>query len=158
MGPVRASPRPVRPGPWLGPAPHHHAGPFVSVELWYALHLAPAWSEPLPAEWEPLPPPGPGADAPPWAAEATEAAPGEASPVDTLVLAPPPELRVADRGFFAKDETVLELTWVDRQSGGPLRVKTVRAGVDPRDARKVRKLLDDALADERGWAPALGGE
>ena len=53
---------------------------------------------------------------------------------------------------------MLELTWVDRQSSAPLRVKTVRAGVDPRDARKVRRLLDDALADERAWAPAGGGE
>ncbi len=63
-----------------------------------------------------------------------------------------------DRGFFARDETVLELTWVDRRSGAPLRVKTVRAGIDPRDARKVRRLLDEALADGRGWAPAGGAE
>ncbi len=154
--PGRPSPRPAaRPGPWLGPVPHGHAGPFVSVELWYGLQLAPTFSEPPGTPvWEPLPPEI-DAGAPPW--EADDAGPpdaGEAAPLDTLVLAPPPELRVADRGFFAKDETVLELTWVDRQSGVPLRVKTVRAGVDPRDARKVRKLLDDALADEHGWTPA----
>ncbi len=160
--PVRPAPRPVPArAPWLGPVPHDHLHGFVWIDFWYGFDLGPVCTEPAGAPyWAPVPPPDAGAPLP-WdafPADQPEAGEAEAGSPTELILAPPPELRVADRGFFAKDETVLELTWVDRQSSAPLRVKTVRAGVDPRDARKVRRLLDDALADERGWAPAGGAE
>ncbi len=75
--------------------------------------------------------------------------------VTEVALAPPPPLDLERRGFFAGDSTRLELTLVDRATGSPLWVKTVEGDCDPRDAAKVRELLDRALDDQGGWEPAL---
>ncbi len=71
-----------------------------------------------------------------------------------IVLPPPPPLDVDRRGFFAGDSTRLELTLVDRATARPLWVKTVEGDCDPRDAAKVRELLDRGLDDPAGWEPA----
>jgi hypothetical protein len=68
-----------------------------------------------------------------------------------LAVPPAPELHVASRGFFARDETVLELDLFDRATGGLIWSKVVRDGVDPRDARAVTRLVDRALAGQE-WA------
>lgn len=124
------------------------SGPSFELGVWFQVGaLEPYWDPSAgfePAPWPaPLPDPGPGLAAP-------------EEPITAVTLAPPPPLPVGDRGFWAGDETTLELVRVDRWTGLPRWVKTVRAGVDPRDAAAVRRLLDRALADEKGWQPAAG--
>lgn len=103
------------------------------------------------------PPPAPGAPAPPeWGpAEEPAPAPGDAAPANPapveLALPPVPELPLESRGFFAGDETVLELDLVDQRTGQLLWSKVVREEIDPRDARAVRRLVDAALAGQP-WA------
>jgi hypothetical protein len=77
----------------------------------------------------------------------------EAPPVAEVSLAAPPELPLAQRGFFARDELLLELVLVDRHDGTPLWRKEVHAKVNPCDARAVRRVVDGALGSE-GWMPA----
>jgi hypothetical protein len=82
-------------------------------------------------------------------------APADATQPDTeVILPPPPPLDVERRGFFAGDSTRLELTLVDRATARPLWVKVVEGDCDPRDAVKVRELLDRGLDDPAGWKPA----
>jgi hypothetical protein len=68
-------------------------------------------------------------------------------------LAPPPPLAVDARGFFARDELLLELVLVDRSSGTPRWKKVVHAGVDPTDAAAVRRVVHAAVT-QGGWEPA----
>ncbi len=77
-----------------------------------------------------------------------------AEPETEVTLPPPPPLDVERRGFFAGDSTRLELTLVDRATARPLWVKIVEGSCDPRDAGKVRELLDRGLDDPAGWQPA----
>lgn len=143
----RAGPRPAPgrvPGApaWSG----WPSGPSLELGLWLQLGAPEPYWDPSsgfePAPWPaPLPDPGPGLASP-------------EEPITAVTLAPPPPLPVEARGFWAGDETALELVRVDRWTGLPRWVKTVRASVDPRDAAAVRRLLDQALADGKGWAPA----
>jgi hypothetical protein len=93
-----------------------------------------------PAAWAPPPPP---------------AAPTER--ISTVTLPPPEPLQVDRRGFFDGDWLRLELRVVDARTGGVRWEKTVAEDVDVRDARKVRRVIDRALAEGEGWyAPAAG--
>jgi hypothetical protein len=69
------------------------------------------------------------------------------------VLPPLVPLDVESRGFFADDFVRVELLLVDRSSGAPLWVKVVEAESDPRDASRVKELIDRALDEPGGWQP-----
>jgi hypothetical protein len=93
---------------------------------------------------------GPGQD--PEGAPPDQPQPAASPAVEALLpLATPPDFE--DRGFFASDLTVLELTLVDRLTGEPRWTKWVEASVDPCDAEALRQVLDKALAEAEGWAP-----
>jgi hypothetical protein len=155
---ARPAPRPasrgVRPAPPPGsaaPAPARRAtrgGGVVVVPhvgVWIDASGRPTHA-PLPASS-----PGDASAVPEsvWGGGAAEDGPGVAG----VSLAPPPELPLAERGFFAGDELLVELVLVDRHDGTPLWRKVVRRDVNPCDAREVRRVMDEALGSD-GWMPA----
>lgn len=156
--PVRALPAPrntFRPAPAPGrhlpaPAPWaYRAAPSHRPHVWLGFELL----------W--LLPPPPYAIAPDdwardeWVAEGAAPPPAaEPEPVIELAVPPLPDLSVTTRGFFAGDETVLEVDLFDRGTGALLWTKVVRDDVDPRDARAMTRLLDRALAKEPWIRPA----
>jgi hypothetical protein len=151
-GAVRPAPLPAPPRHAAG-APHAHGGGVsvgvgVNVDLWAPPYAA----APLPAER--LPPPPPDDAAPPPSGEAWELAPDAPGPLEAVWMPPPPPLPVDGRGFFAGDTLVLELVLVDRVTGAPLWSKVVEKGVDPRDARAVRSVVDAAFSEPGGWIAA----
>jgi len=85
------------------------------------------------------------------AAAGPEAPAPPASQARLPPMAPP---SFEERGFFAGDLLVLELTLVDRLTGEPRWTKWVEEEVDPCDARAVRQVLDRAFAEASGWQPA----
>jgi hypothetical protein len=117
--------------------------PLAQPEPWDA---EPALLDPAPPPYAWLPP----------ALAATDAVDDREAAEAVVSLPPLPPLALDDRGFFDGDTLRLELTLVDRATGAPLWVKRVEKGVDPRDAKAVRALLDGALDDPKGWAPARG--
>lgn len=142
--PVVVPGRGVRPAPVVARAPRTHVGVGVGVHV--DAHV-------------PYPVPGdPRATAGYLGHQVVEPG-GSPAPAGTgspgIALPPPRPLDVDHRSFFAKDLLRLELTLVERASGAPLWVKTVEAEVDPRDANAVQALLDAALDDPKGWAPAV---
>lgn len=162
---VRPAPRPAsgaRPAPAPGSAPRPRVssgrstrGPAVHVGVGVWIDgSGRATRAPLPASV-----PGDGASgsdgAPAPDAEPSWDEAGEegAAPIDEVSLAAPPELPLAERGFFAGDELLVELVLVDRHDGTPLWRKVVHRKVNPCDAREVRRVLDEALGTE-GWMPA----
>ncbi|WP_242394391.1 hypothetical protein [Anaeromyxobacter oryzisoli] len=173
--------RPVpSPGPLVAPRPPTGAPitPSRPVPAPAPVGVPVPWQQPYAGEWDGgtsfwlgfelafvLPPPccaAPPVEGVPSAPSVTAApapyapaAPGEAwaeePPEVQLAVPPPPELRVESRGFFAGDETVLEVDLFDRRTGALLWTRAVRADVDPRNAHDVTRLLDRALAGEP-WA------
>ncbi len=75
-----------------------------------------------------------------------------APPVAATVLPPPAPLDVVGRGFFAGDETVLDLVLVDLRTGRTLWQKTVREDCDPRDRAAVARALERALRGQPAFA------
>jgi hypothetical protein len=95
----------------------------------------------------------------PVLAEAPSATPDVLSPppgaaaarISAVALPTPPPLTPDGRSFFDGDWVRLELFVVDARTGAVRWTKVVTEDVDVRDARKVRRVLDDALATEAGW-------
>jgi hypothetical protein len=141
--------RPRRPPPAYGPRPAGH------VWIGWEGDVRVPWRLDEVEEDGPMPvgdaPPYAWAPAPFTAPDAPEAAPDEKL---AIRLPPLPPFPVEERGFWDGDALRLELTLVERASGAPLWVKRVEQGIDPRDARAVRALLDKALDDPSGWVPA----
>jgi hypothetical protein len=101
--------------------------------------------------------PGPWVEA--FAVEAPLAgeAPFQAAPAERIVavtLPAPAPLTPSQRGFFDGDWVQLELLVVDAWTGGVRWAKTVTEDVDVRDARAVRRVIDEALATQAGWTMA----
>jgi hypothetical protein len=94
---------------------------------------------------EPPAGPAPGSD---LGEEAPPAPAGEA------LLPPLGPLPLDERGFFAGDLLVLELTLVDRLTGEPRWTKWIEEEADPCDQAAVRQVLDRAFAEPAGWLPA----
>jgi hypothetical protein len=152
---VRPAPVPVavpRPAPPRGvaavPRPSGSRHPHVGVAIGADVHVGGGVGAPA----DGAPPPGLVGHA--VVAGPVSAPPPDGPPPAELVLPGLPPLDVSQRGFFAKDATRLELTLVDRATLAPLWVKTVEDDCDLRDADAVRALLDRALDDPGGWAPA----
>ncbi len=61
----------------------------------------------------------------------------------------PAESRLASRGWFDGDEVELTLELADPVTGAVSWQRTLRAGIDPRDAKAVSALVDRALAAYR---------
>jgi hypothetical protein len=156
---VRSAARPA-PRPGTAPAARPAARPSVrsgvDVGVGVAVHI-PIGPVPYPAS--PYPDAGPpiaagpspsGSDedpAAPWEDDAVAADPAPALP-------PVPELGLDDRGYFAGDVVVLDLTLVDRRSGQPVWTRTVRDEIDPRDPAAMARAVDGALAGEPWAQPA----
>lgn len=136
-------------GDW--PAPGFYFNPFWDLSFGGALEpeplvLAPREDGPSRSSWS-----APDAEtdaasalvasAPPPPEE--DAAP-EAPPV-TLELPPPPDFTPDERGFFAGDDTVLELDLLDRATGRLLWSKVAQDNADPRDAGALSRMIDEAL-------------
>jgi len=163
--PGRVVPAPV---PYR-PAPHRSVEVYagVQVDLWN-----PWYPYPFDENWEYVPSPAAGGEtistsiwtAPPAAAgEALpledEGGPEAARPIDGLRLWPAQPLPVDGRGFWARDDMVVELVVVDRLTGEPRLRKIGQGGVDPCDPKAVRKLLEKTLRDgpwERLGAASTG--
>lgn len=79
-------------------------------------------------------------------------------PVAPVPYAEPEERRFASRGWFDGDEVELTVELADPTTGAVSFSRTVREGVDPRDAGAVAKLVDRALwgmpFGQRQGAPA----
>jgi hypothetical protein len=95
----------------------------------------------------------------PFLAEVPSATPDVLAPppgaaaarISAVALPTPPPLTPDGRSFFDGDWVRLELFVVDARTGAVRWTKVVTEDVDVRDARKVRRVLDDALATEAGW-------
>ncbi len=155
--PVRppSGPRPA-PSPRLPPVEHRrlHA-PAITAGVYVDVGPLPLPADPGPMEvvssrelgaLEPLAAPGEAAPA-----EAAGAAPAGLEQVHLPPFAPLP---LEERGFFAGDALVLELTLVDRVTGEARWTKWVEAEADPCDAEAVRRILDEALGEPPGWVAA----
>jgi hypothetical protein len=148
--PVRAVPAPVAvphaPAPRVAAAPSRSSG-GASVQLDVGVVADGRYEEPAaadgeeaiaPAAWAPPPPPAPPAER-----------------ISAVTLPPPEPLQLDRRGFFDGDWLRLELRVVDARTGEVRWEKTVAEDVDVRDVRKVRRVVDRALAESDGWtAPA----
>lgn|GEM_PF-1700391 len=88
---------------------------------------------------------------PPPAADAPESAPPALPPPTRPALQLPtePDYPVGERGFFAGDDTLLEISLLDRATGLLLWTRTVQDGSDPRNPRDLGKLFDEALTGQR---------
>jgi hypothetical protein len=166
---------PMYPAPYHG----YDHGPFFSWGIGFWIDLTPPYYPPpvtdvTPGPWAPPPEPPPAWSQAPdaeddWVVERPEGAiagempdaapapeevappePAEPDDVAELQLPPPEPLAVDRRGFFDGDLLRLEVWIVDRKTGQPLRKKTVKEGVDPRNAEAVRKALDKVLRPG-GW-------
>jgi hypothetical protein len=143
----------------VGRAPAPSGSVDVSAGFWIdALGepAAPPLATPASADG-PFTPEGRVVHEPPHAVD-SQAVDGPAAVLDAEVLgqislAPPPPLAVDARGFFARDELLLELVLVDRSSGTPRWKKVVHAKVDPTDAAAMRRTVHAAVT-QGGWEPA----
>ncbi|HYG69536.1 MAG TPA: hypothetical protein VD838_17815, partial [Anaeromyxobacteraceae bacterium] len=143
----------AKPAPRPGtarPAAHRHHGGGVDVALGVGVQipLTPgpqAYPDAAPPVGQPRRAEGGEDPVGPWPAEgARETDPAPALP-------PVAELGLDDRGWFAGDVVVLDLTLVDRRSGRPIWTRTVREEIDPRDAAAVARAVDRALQGQP-WA------
>jgi hypothetical protein len=153
---VRPSTRPA-PSPGTAPAPRPAVRPRgggggsgVDVAVGVAVHI-PIGPVPYPYPDAAPPiaqmpqPPDAGEDpASPWQDEDEAAELADPAPA----LPPVPELGLDERGYFAGDVVVLDLTLVDRRTGKPVWTRTVRDEIDPRDHAAVARAVDRALAGE----------
>lgn len=152
--PAPARPPPIR--PWPG---HRDHGPAVAVGV-YVNPGPVTFQDGAPAEVVSTRELGPGeaaALAPP--AEGPTPLPGPEEdqlgapdPIAEVALPALPPLPLDERGFFAGDALVLELTLVDAITGEPRWQKWVQEEADPCDRDAVRAILDRALDEARGWA------
>jgi hypothetical protein len=153
--------RPPSPGPWLAPprrppppgtpAPRPglvpDRGPHTTVSGELELDIGPGpYRDEL---GQPLPPIEEEGE---WTEAAAPRPEGQGVPLQVVALEPPPRLPVEARGFFQGDSLLVELVLVDRHTGRPLWRKTVERDIDPRNAPKVRAMLDEALA-VGDWTP-----
>lgn len=149
-----ARPPPLRPGSprpaFASPRPRHHVG-AVAMGLDVQVGPLPLASEPPPVVISSREIPGPSVEA---ATGPGEAEPPPAAPITSVVLPPLAPFPLEERGFFAGDALVLELTLVDRLTGEPRWVKWVEEEADPCDQEAVREVLDRALAEPEGWLAA----
>jgi hypothetical protein len=143
---------PVRPAPLPGkPVPHGGVAVYggVQVNLWNPWY-------PYDATWDYVPAPATGETtavtvwtAPPAAADGApfeDEGEGEPPrPAEQLRLWPAQPLAVEERGFWARDELMVELVVVDRFTGEPRLRKIARRAIDPCDAKAVRRLLEETL-------------
>ncbi len=164
-----SAPRPVSPAPPPGGLPRLAPGLRVPAPPPRFYAPAPTWDVGFHFGFLfVLPPPEPAYPAPPYAYApgpppeewAAPAAPGpvpEAQPQapEPPPIPPPPPFSLADRGFFAGEETQLEVVLADARTGQPLWAGYVREEVDPRDPEAVARLLEKALAGQ-SWARKQG--
>jgi hypothetical protein len=154
---VRSAARPA-PRPGTAPAPRPAARPQVGggldVAIGVAVHI-PIGPVPYPY---PYPDAGPPIESqPPSGSDEDPAAPWEedAVGVDPAPALPPvPELGLDERGYFAGDVVVLDLTVVDRRSGQPVWTRTVREEIDPSDPAAMARAIARALASKPWARPA----
>ncbi len=66
-------------------------------------------------------------------------------PVAPVPYAEPEPSRLASRGWFDGDEVELTVELADPTTGAVSWSRTIREGVDPRDAGALEKLVDRAL-------------
>jgi hypothetical protein len=167
VGPVPAPPRVAplpapRPAPVPAPryAPYYapYYGPHDGFDVAIGLELVFPLPPPEPLVLAPPQVPGyaetpdAGAFAPGSGAVDDEEAPDEEPlPPPALLLPPPQPFDVEQRGFFAGDVVQLELVLLDQRTGRTLWSKVVRRDVDPRDAREIAAVVQEALADQ-AWA------
>jgi hypothetical protein len=93
------------------------------------------------------PPPEPGPAPAPEPVPDAQAAATEPPPP----IPPPPPFSLVERGFFAGEETQLEVVLADAGTGQPLWASYVREKIDPRDPEEVARLVERALAGQ-AWA------
>lgn len=137
----------------------HGHGADVGLALGFAVHIP---IGPVPYQYADAPPPlaqvppaAPDAGQDPIAPWPDEDEADAAEPFDPAPALPPvAELGLDDRGTFAGDVVVLDLTLVDRRTGNPVWTRTVREEMDPRDEAAVARAIDRALAGEPWSRPA----
>ena len=129
-------------GIYVNPGPIQLGGGPGPAEVVSVRDLGPAEAAALVGE-APAPPP---AEPPAVVAEA------EVAPLTQVALPPLAPFPLDERGFFADDALVLELTLVDAATGEPRWQKWVEEEADVRDREAVKRILDRALGEAEGWA------